>query len=147
RYPISVLEEVERLVTEGSTLGSAEIFEKAEVEARGKRVRLAFAGGKRHEEMKEIGQALLESKNFKTKLELEIIGTKPDVIGVKGQAAILLECETLKSLLNKPKPKISGYDVARILVIPDELRTRYDDIWFMNNQIQTYRIAGKTIVR
>lgn len=146
RSPVSVLEEVERLVRDGSTLPSEEIFKKAEVEARGKKVRLAFAGGKRHEEMKEIGQAILQSKAFKTKVELEIIGTRPDVIGVKGNAAILLECETMTSLLNKPKPKISGYDVARILVIPDELRTRYDAIWFMNNEVQTYHIAGRTIV-
>ncbi len=144
RYPLSVIAEVAAIVGKGTTLSATEVFEKAELQARRTKIQLAFKPGKRHEEMKAIGQAMLESDNFKTKVELGIIGTRPDVVGVKGKAVILLECETLRSLLKKPKPKIFGYDVARILVIPDELRTRYDWIWFINSQVQTFDIAGRS---
>lgn len=143
RYPSSVIDELKDIAKKGETLSPTDIFETAQLRARAKQVKFAFHEGKRHEEMQQIGKVLLETQGYNTKTEVSIVGTRPDVFGIKGNNAILIECETLKRILNKIKPKIEGYDVARVLAIPDEIRTRYDWIWFMNSQVKTFDISGK----
>lgn len=136
RLPTSVVEALRDLVKDIPNLSIQETFKKAEVLARGKRVQQAFEGGKLHRSMMETAAAILQSKGWQTKVSLPIIGTKPDVIGVLAQHAVLVECETLRTIFKKVKPNIEGYDVTRILVLPHGLLTRYNMLWFVNEEIK-----------
>ena len=145
RLPVKVLGHLRDFAKNIPELETIQVFEKAKDIELQERIRSIGEGGRRHKEMIATTQILLESNGFKTEVTLELLGDKPDVVGVKDKELFLVEAETLRTIFKKRKPMVAGYALSYILILPSELLKRFNQIWFVDGEarIISCRIRGK----
>lgn len=145
RMPSKVLGHLKKFTQAIPELPTVQIYEKIKETERAERLRNIGEGSLAHKEMVASAQVLLERDGFKTEIAIDLVGDKPDVIGVKGKEIFIIEAETLLTVLRKRKVKTEGYSQSYVLALPSELLGRFNQIWFIDGaaRIVQCRIMGR----
>lgn len=145
RVPVKTLGHLRKIQQEIPELPTIQVFEKIKDVERVTRIENISEGSQTHKEMIASAQVLLESNGFNTKVNVTLVGERPDVVGVKGKEAVVIEAETLTTVLRKRRPRIEGYTQSYVLALSTELLGRFDQIWFVDGSaiIVSCRISGR----
>lgn len=144
RQPVETLKLLSHFAP-GDLLVPAVAFDKAAALRGQRQIQAAFEGGKIHRNLVDTSSAFLSSIGYDIEIALDIAGTKPDVTGMKEGEVIFVECETLKKLRNRAKPRVAGYPQVHILALPIIFLQRYHQIWFIDHELKVIaaRVRGK----
>lgn len=149
RLPVSALKSLNDITRETPSLEASELLDKAKLRRGTEQVERAFEGSRDHQAMVETCEKVLVSNEYEVRTAVDVSGRKPDVVGRKGEELVFVECETFHKFINKKKPQVEGYDSARVLALPSRLLNCFDQIWFVDGEVQIINasIPGKRTKR
>jgi len=145
RLSVSTLKSLNDIIKETPSLEASQLLDKAKLRGSTKQVERAFEGSREHQAMVETCERVLISNEYEVRVAIDISGRKPDVVGRMGKGLVFVECEALCKILHRGKPQAEGYDSARVLALPSKLLRHFDQIWFVDGEIQIINatIPGK----
>lgn len=145
RLSVKALGQLKKMSQSIPELETEAIFKRATEAEIEERLDAVTEGSIEHRKMIVTAESLLRGNGFATDVALNLLGTKPDVVGVSGKHVVLVEVETVRSIFKKRMTQVSGYSRTNILVLPGKLLSRFQSIWFIDGDVQQVlsQIKGK----